>query len=98
MMPTSEYIIGIDLGTTNSIVACMRNPLQDREPSEIQIFPIPQLTGPGVISRQDILPSFLLIPDAAELSPEVLQLPWNRENKIAVGEFARDRRSEIPNR
>ncbi len=98
MMPTSEYIIGIDLGTTNSIVACMRNPLQDREPSEIQIFPIPQLTGPGVISRQDILPSFLLIPDAAELSPEVLQLPWNRENKMAVGEFARDRGSEIPNR
>ncbi|MGD9972094.1 MAG: Hsp70 family protein [Desulfatirhabdiaceae bacterium] len=98
MMPTSEYIIGIDLGTTNSIVACMRNPLQDREPSEIHIFQIPQLTGPGVISRQDILPSFLLIPDAAELSPEALQLPWNRENNMVVGEFARDRGSEIPNR
>jgi hypothetical protein len=98
MTETSEYTIGIDLGTTNSIVAYIRSQPQDGGMPDIQIFQMPQLTGPGVISHQDILPSFLLIPDDAELSSEALQLPWNKDNKMAVGEFARDRGSEIPNR
>jgi hypothetical protein len=98
MNPSPEYIIGIDLGTTNSIAAYTRETSLENGETEIRVFPIPQLIGPGVIGRQEALPSFLLIPDENNVSHQAVQLPWNSQPSIAVGEFARERGSEIPTR
>jgi molecular chaperone DnaK (HSP70) len=87
-----EFIIGIDLGTTNSVVSYAR------EGEPIQVFAIPQLTGPGTIEKQDILPSAVLIPGENDTPYQALVLPWDAHATQAIGEFARDRGAEIPHR
>ena len=56
-----RYIVGIDLGTTNSAVAYVDLQVEERR-RRTEFFPIPQLTGPGEISELAMLPSFLYIP------------------------------------
>ncbi len=91
-MSFPEFIIGIDLGTTNSVVSYAR------EDGSIQVFAIPQLTGPGTIEKQDILPSAVLIPGENDTPVQALVLPWDAHSTQAIGEFARNRGSEIPHR
>ena len=45
-----ELIIGIDLGTTNSAVSYI-DLTSDETKQRIEIFPIPQLSGPGEVSH-----------------------------------------------
>ncbi len=91
-MSFPEFIIGIDLGTTNSVVSYAR------EGCSIQVFAIPQLTGPGTIEKQDILPSAVLIPGENDTPFQALVLPWDTHATQAIGEFARNRGAEIPHR
>jgi len=56
---SSEYIIGIDLGTTNSVLAFAR--LDAPETPVIELLPIPQLTAPGTFESLPSLPSFLYL-------------------------------------
>jgi len=42
------------------------------------------------------LPSFLFLPGPHDLPEGSLELPWDKRNSLAVGEFARDRGAEIP--
>ena len=51
----SRYVVGIDLGTTNSAMAYVD---VDLAPDEVRTFPVPQLTAPGVVEPRDTLPSF----------------------------------------
>ena len=60
------YIIGIDLGTTNSAVSYI-DLTSDETRQRIEIFPMPQLSGPGEVSQLKILPSFLYIPGEHEI-------------------------------
>ena len=55
---SAEYVIGIDLGTTNSVVAYA--PLIDEDP-EIQLLEIPQVVSNGTIEDRSSLPSFLFL-------------------------------------
>ena len=68
----------------------------------IRSFKIPQLTGPGEISRISMLPSFLYLPGAYDLSAETCRLPWsdtiNNDHFQIVGVLARDHGSKIPSR
>ncbi len=58
---TAKFAIGIDLGTTNSVVAY--SPLDVDKP-EVRLLPIPQLVGAGTVEEHTSLPSFLyLAPD-----------------------------------
>jgi len=58
-----KYIIGIDLGTTNSAVTYIDLALNEkRSRPVIAHFEIPQLTGSGEISNAKVLPSFLYLP------------------------------------
>ncbi len=94
-----KYIIGIDLGTTNSAVTFVdleNHQTQSRAP--IRNFAIPQLTGPGEISRGKVLPSFLYLPGDHELQEDALALPWDSSEKPFVGIFARDQGSKVPKR
>jgi len=97
-MDDSKYIVGIDLGTTNSVVAYCPIPKDTTELSEIETFRIPQLVDSGSIGNADTLPSFIFQPGENDVPEGSLELPWDKEISYAVGEFARNRGAEIPNR
>ena len=97
-MTEPTYIIGIDLGTTNSIVAYTKTDVPTGETPEIHVFEVPQLTGMGTVEVREMLPSFLYIPTDPEKANDGFALPWDREGSVSVGEFARSRGEEVPQR
>jgi hypothetical protein len=94
----AKYIIGIDLGTTHSVLAYTNAQLSDGEEPVIHLFQIPQLSDPGQVANQPLLPSFILVPGPHDVPEHGLQLPWARKPGVAVGEFARRRGAELPHR
>jgi molecular chaperone DnaK (HSP70) len=105
-----QYIIGIDLGTTNCAVsyvdvagfkdaaaAAAKESLLDKN-LWIKVFQVPQLTGLGEFTRIQVLPSFLYIPGEYDISKEVLKHPWKKQEDLFAGVFARDHGSKIPSR
>lgn len=97
-MIESTYIVGIDLGTTNSIVAYTEAKSLPSGSSDIRVFKVPQLIAPGEIENRDSLPSFLWIPGSHHTDLDRLQLPWQTETGFVTGEFAKTRGSEVPER
>ena len=100
-MKEGRYIVGIDLGTTNCVVAYsdMQVERTPREMAKIELFRVPQLTGPGAVELRDSLPSFLYVKEGHEDDSDTLQLPWQEEETITVaGEFARERGAEVPHK
>ena len=95
MPPTSPFLIGVDLGTTNSAVAAVDT--QQRNP-RVEVFRIPQLTAPGVVEPCAVLPSFLYFPEPDELAAGGLALPWAPHPNAIVGVLARDRGALAPAR
>jgi molecular chaperone DnaK (HSP70) len=81
----SRYVVGIDLGTTNSAV-CYVDTTQ--QPWKVRVLEIPQLVAPGQIEARDTLPSFHYQPPA----PEV------RDSPHIVGFMARDHGAASPGR
>jgi molecular chaperone DnaK (HSP70) len=96
MTNDKQYIIGIDLGTTNSAVSYVD--LQAPGDRKIKLFKVPQLTGPGEFSARPVLPSFLYIPGPYDIAKEAVSIPWKREDDNFVGTFARDHGSKVPAR
>lgn len=95
-LDSAHYIVGIDLGTTNSAVAFVN--VQD-ETSQVETFRIPQLTAPATVERLKTLPSFHYQPARGEFQPGDLTLPWIDDHRRAlVGAFARDHGAEVPGR
>ncbi len=92
----AQYIIGIDLGTTNSVVAYTQVADIEAQRPDIRVFNVPQRVDAGAIEALKMLPSFVLVPPPAEI--EGLKMPWQRETQTVVGEFARERGSEMPTR
>ena len=97
-MSEPVYIIGIDLGTTNSVVAYTQANIQPGEKPEIKLLEIPQLVSSGTVEKRDVLPSFVFVPGKHDVAADALELPWNKGQNHAVGEFARDRGAELPQR
>jgi molecular chaperone DnaK (HSP70) len=99
MMNTPRYIVGLDLGTTNSILAYVSiSGLEQVEQPEIQMLEIPQLVGPGTVAAQSMLPSFIYMPGEKDVAKDALVLPWTESARFLVGEYARRRGAEIPQR
>lgn len=96
--PTYRYIVGIDLGTTNSAVAYVDLSRKEPERRGIHFLDIPQLIAPGEVGRRPILPSFLYLPGPYELPEESIELPWAPKRPYAVGEFAREQGAVVPGR
>ena len=92
---TAKYILGIDLGTTNSVFAYA--PL-DAERPRIEILPIPQLVAAGTVESLTMLPSFVYLASEHEQSGGAFDLPWQSGNRFAVGEMARRQAAEVPDR
>ncbi len=57
----AKYIVGIDLGTTNSALASC-DATAETEESRIEVRSIPQLVNPNEMAERTLLPSFLYIP------------------------------------
>jgi len=91
-----RFVVGIDLGTTNSVVAYCDT--HSDQPAAIAVLPIPQLTAPGVVEERSALPSFLYVASDDELSADQRKLPWKSDSTWITGELARRRGAEVPAR
>ncbi len=95
----SRYVVGIDLGTTNSALAYADSKdSDDGKSAPIHAMAIPQIIAPGDSSARPILPSFLYLPATDEFSPGALDLPWKKKADSVVGTFARDHGAKVPGR
>jgi molecular chaperone DnaK (HSP70) len=92
---TAQYVIGIDLGTTNSVLAYA--PVNAEQP-QVQLLPIPQLTAPGTVESRTSLPSFLYLAPDPEAAGGSLDLPWQAGQTQVAGELARRQSAEAPQR
>ena len=93
----AKYIVGIDLGTTNSALARCDATAAEEE-SRIEVCSIPQLVNPNEVAERTLLPSFLYIPGEFDFPKGSLALPWEPEPKLVIGELARKRGGESPDR
>ncbi len=93
-----RYIVGIDLGTTNSAVSYVDLLAEDSRNRGIKLFPVPQLTGPGEVSAMPVLPSFCYIPGKYDIAADAIELPWRTRESNFVGVLARDHGSKVPSR
>ncbi len=91
----SDFIVGIDLGTTNSALASCD---AGDESSEIAVSPVPQLANPNEVAERTLLPSFLYVPGELDFPAGSLALPWNANPQFVIGELARKRGAENPSR
>src|SRR5215207_5028985 len=101
MEASSRFLIGIDLGTTNSAVAYVDTEERPARgaPPPVRVFETPQLVGEGEVSALPSLPSFIYFTDEAEDLAPGLCLPWEEQTDGAlVGVIARERGALAPGR
>jgi len=91
-----RYVVGLDLGTTNSALAYVDT---TEERTIIRPFAVPQAVAAGTLESLETLPSFHYQPAAGEFSPGALRLPWQTSDPAyTVGVFARDQGTLAPAR
>lgn len=97
-MESSRFLIGIDLGTTNSAVAYVdtHEPVAGDTPI-IHVFNIPQLIAEGELGVLPTLPSFLYFTKSEDQAGN-LRLPWEERPKVVAGLFAREQGALVPGR
>ena len=95
-MPADKrYMIGIDLGTTNSALAYVDSQDPDKK---IQLLQIPQLIAPGESDSIDTLPSFLYLPDSTAIESGRFSFTDELSKEFCVGSYARKVAGEQPSR
>jgi len=82
---TSHYLVGIDLGTTHTVVAFAK---ADKTAQEIQIFQVEQLIAPGQVAERPLLPSVRYHPAEGELTAADVIFSPARDTAV-IGEAAR---------
>lgn len=90
-----RYVVGIDLGTTNSAITFVDT---QAKKWQVEVFAMPQLVAAGQVEARETLPSFHYQPAGQEFNPRDLRLPWKSESEHVVGIFARDHGAEVPGR
>lgn len=91
----AEFVIGIDLGTTNSVLSYARI---DDETAGIELLPIPQLVANNTKESLTSLPSFCYLGTESEREDSAFELDWTDEQDFAVGQWAKTRSAEVPDR
>jgi molecular chaperone DnaK (HSP70) len=94
---SARYVVGIDLGTTNSVLAWAEIAGADADAPDVRVLAVPQLVKAGEVAARDRLPSFLYLPAPNDFPAKSLDLPWGRAERL-VGELARTRGAEVPGR
>src|SRR5262245_25244931 len=97
-MAASRFVVGIDLGTTNSALAYADTGVGEGKDVSLQVLPVPQVVHAGQVEPRTLLPSFLYLPGPNELPAGSLKLPWAADRDFAVGEFARNHGGLVPTR
>src|SRR6185503_1610848 len=93
-MPSARFLVGIDLGTTNTACAFV----DTQAGRAIRVFEVPQLVTPGEVRPVSTLPSFLYLAGAHELPAGSLDLPWASARAFCVGILAREQGARVPGR
>jgi len=105
----ARYLIGIDLGTTNSAVAYVDPRAAD---PRVRVFEVAQLVAPGEVFARPQLPSFVYLAGDFDLAPHETALPWRPVARIdrdpqaaatteirpVVGELARHQGARMASR
>src|SRR5688500_16849539 len=92
-----HYAIGIDLGTTNCVLAYV-----DLRTGEARVLPIRQLQSLSTIAESPLLPSCFYFPTEIELAQARFN-PFAPESNdddtcYVIGALARDRMNAVPGR
>jgi len=99
-----RYSVGIDLGTSNTVLA-----YAETGSHEIRVFGIEQLVSPGEVAARPLLPSVRYHAAEGELSAADLPLPWSAASAavghgkdaaqpVVVGRLARLLGAQVPGR
>lgn len=94
-MASPVYSVGIDLGTTNSVVAYAK--LGQENPA-IELLPVPQVVATATVEDRRHLPSFLYLGTEADREAKALDVPWAKKREFAVGELAHKQSADVPTR
>jgi hypothetical protein len=94
----TPYLVSIDLGTTNTVLAWAAPGSAD-----VQLFEVEQLVAPGEVAASALLPSMRYHPAEGELAGADLQLPWPAIDvagvaQVVVGRLARLLGAQAPGR
>lgn len=90
---SARFIVGIDLGTTHTVVAYSDT---QKKPPELRLFEIEQLVAPGEVAARALLPSVRYHPMQGELPERDISLPWpagdfkDPVSTPIIGELARN--------
>ncbi|MBF0339142.1 MAG: Hsp70 family protein [Nitrospirae bacterium] len=97
-MEQARYIVGIDLGTTNCVVAYIDTHDNTGATEQVAgndikdgasvLFTIPQITDMGCVEGLKYLPSFMFIPPDVEDPQKHYKLPWSDNTPYVVGKYA----------
>ncbi|MGA9912079.1 MAG: Hsp70 family protein [Paraburkholderia sp.] len=106
MTEMKRYSVGIDLGTSNTVLAYAAAGSQ-----EIRVFEIDQLVSLGEVAARPLLPSVRYHAAPGELSAGDLQLPWRatdssigsaggsqQDQPVVIGRLARTLGGQVPGR
>ena len=106
-----QYIVGIDLGTTHTVVAFARLGSAKARgkatgPTGIELMQIEQLVGSGQVAALPLLPSVRDHTGADELASGSVQLPWatgegtdgGTAAPVVIGQWARALGGQVPGR
>lgn len=92
-----RYLIGIDLGTTNSCVTYVDTDRKKNPALSLTAFPISQIVEGGVIAPKATLPSFCYLLDREEKQKGLGNLPWAADLRdYIVGAGALDKGGAFP--
>ncbi|HUD33191.1 MAG TPA: Hsp70 family protein, partial [Variovorax sp.] len=84
----AAWIVGIDLGTTHTVVACASARDGVAGPDAIRLFDVDQLVAPGEVAARPLLPSMRYHPAPGELASGDLTLPWTTAAAVGPGDGA----------
>jgi molecular chaperone DnaK (HSP70) len=102
MSEMKRYSVGIDLGTSNTVLAYAQTGSR-----QIRVFEIEQLVSPGEVAARPLLPSVRYHAAEGELNAGDLQLPWSPANPaeaqaqaqpVVTGRLARVLGAQVPGR
>ncbi|MBM3737647.1 MAG: Hsp70 family protein [Acidobacteria bacterium] len=95
MASTPQFVIGIDLGTTNCALAYAS--IADEAP-EVRSFPVHQLAAAGDGRELPLLPSALFLHGPGDFPEGSTALAWEATPRFITGQLAKIRGAEIPDR
>ena len=97
----SRHVVGIDLGTTHTVVAYADTASAGWP---LQVFPIAQLVAPGAVAARPLLPSARYHPATGEIADRDRVLPWQPQPvedpvpDAIIGALAQELGAKVPGR